>query len=146
VPTESQPTESPETNPLPDSEQSTTCSSLDDLLFSDFIRCSCDQEYWLLIRSGTPSPEQLVDAWVALVSEYHTLTHSHEAEKHATLAARIERLNLKINTVSALVEGMRMGVTTEMEVYHPFIEQLRNWGVFLSVHTRKPDRRSYPRN
>lgn len=38
-----------------------------------FILCICEEEYAALIKSGKASPEQLLEAWVLLLSEYQEL-------------------------------------------------------------------------
>lgn len=119
--TEYQATGNQETNPLPGSKSLILCSSLEQLLFTDFIKCMCDKDYSCLLRSGTATPDELTAAWIVLAGEYQKLTGSVELEHHLSITSKIEHLNTKINIVSCLVDAIKL------EYNEDFINELKEW-------------------
>ena len=102
------------------------CSSLQDLLFTDFLKCSCENNFSSLIRAGIPTPKQLQDAWINLISEYNTLTASKQAEKHIAESSRMEALNTKIIVVTKLVEAVALDPAPVL------IAELKAWGYLFT--------------
>ncbi len=103
--TKYQPADSLETNPLPASVS--LIRSLSELLFTDFIVCSCDNDYRSLIKEGEPTEDDLVSAWITLVSEYQDLTGSTDAAQSREMSRKIEAYNTKILHVTGLVEALK---------------------------------------
>ena len=112
----------PETNPSPASKSLILCSSLDKLLFTDFIKCACDKDYSVLVVQGEATVDQLQGAWVVLWSEHLELMGSKEAEAHIELSAKVERMSTKINIVSNLIEVLKA------EPHESLIAELKEWG------------------
>lgn len=107
---------------LTGSEPLILCSSLEDLLFTDFIKCACDKEYSVLVVQGEPTDEQLQVAWVVLWSEHLSLMASKEASAHIEISAKIERMSTKIIIVSKLIEVLKV------EPHESLIAELKEWG------------------
>lgn len=112
-----------EMSPLPASVPLILCSSLDELLFTDFIKCVCDKDYSVLVLSGTAAAEEIEAAWLKIVSEYMDIAGSKEADQHNDLSSRIDRLNTKIMAVTCLIEAVRTNPDPDL------INELREtWG------------------
>ncbi len=111
-----------ETKAFPDSEPLILCGSVRDLWLSDFITCSVDKDYKVLIQSGTPTPEQLLDCWFNIVSQYYVLIKSKEAKKYVELEAKIKRFKIKIMNVECLIYALQSAYHEELA------DCLRIWG------------------
>ncbi len=118
-----------DTKALPASEPSIMCSSLDDLWLSDFIKCSVDKNYAVLVRSGKPSAEELEDQWIILASEYQGMVKSKEAKSNAELYSKIERLNAKIINVECLLAALSVNYDEQL------IDCLKLWGYTFAFTT-----------
>ena len=82
-------------------------TELENLRFSDYIKCVCDLNYSVLVISGIPGADEIFMAWVRLLSQFYTLIDNEEAARHIELVSTIEAINTKILQVSGLVEVLR---------------------------------------
>src|ERR1700761_7082597 len=61
----------PDTNPLPDLPKLSICSSIKKLPLIDFIECSVNNNYRVLLISGEATDNELYQTWINLLSQYY---------------------------------------------------------------------------
>ncbi len=119
----------------PAAAESVLCSSLQDLLFTDFVKCCCDLDYSPLTRAGHPSRDEMIIAWVPLISEFYVTTEFTEGELYVPFFGEIISLNTKIIHISCLTQVLKMSFSNKL------ITELRKWGYNypLNYETYKRD-------
>ena len=136
----------PETEALADSKPLILCTSLEQILLSDWIEIEANQDYSKLVISGEPTEEQLADAWVLLRSRYHYLINKEEAESYRADTSDMESIIMKLNAINMLVYGGRLILNGSMAQWlnengtdytASIVEQLQEWGFAIEELTEE---------
>lgn len=87
--------------------------TLHELLLTDFIACCVYGQYEVLLIDKSDSienkeqKEELQNAWLQLLSQYHTLRNDTEALQYATLIADMERIAVRMQLTGLMAHRLQ---------------------------------------
>lgn len=107
-----------------------TCSQL---LMDKFIVCFVDNDLTPLIISGTPTEQELADAWRNIKEEYTELVRSEEQQHSNDLNAEIIVIQNRIFRINMCVEALKYVYTSDL------VEELREQHMPFEYNPDFPD-------
>jgi hypothetical protein len=102
--------------------------SCDKLMMDAFIECLLTENYEALIISGKPKPEELIDAWNMIISEYAMLIGSDKYERMIQLTREINSNIFKFNRVELYVNILSKAVDDPSMYSVVLIKELKRFG------------------
>lgn len=103
-----------------------------------FLRCLCKKDYKALIICGEPAEDELLTAWLSIITEYNELKDIDISEsKHWTASRELIRLHNHLYLLQQCIDFL-------IVKYSPSIAQsFRRLGYRLKVSSENPDPSEY---
>lgn len=108
------------------------------LSIAGFKQAHCNNDLSPLIIEGTPTPDELKDAWDEIVFEYATLFKNEDSQYLFELSQRISLLKIHIGFVDYAVVLLRAKFNSEGNTDHEILNELNTLGYDIQFDESNP--------
>jgi len=99
-------------------------SSIEDIILNDWIDINVTGDKSKIVVSGTPTDQELDEAWMILQSQFMTISDKQGAEVYMNEISDVELIKMRINDIKFLLSGLQISYDERI------IQQLRNWEIY----------------
>jgi len=102
--------------PGPSSSPNKIANNCTDANMDQFIKCICENDLNALVISGTPSPEEIAEAWTNIFYEYCDLVEATEAKYRSRLFSEIQILTKKLELAQGWLKILEIQFFPELVI------------------------------